>query len=46
MRWGQVKTYLSLRLKVALSVLAHNLKYIDLELGRLGCTIHDRTSVA
>lgn len=31
MRWGQVKTYLSLRLKVALSVLAHNLKHIDLE---------------
>jgi hypothetical protein len=31
MRWGQVKTYLSLRLKVALSILAHNLKHIDLE---------------
>lgn len=30
MRWGQVKTYLSLRLKVALNVLAHNLKFIDL----------------
>ncbi|CAM3284378.1 hypothetical protein DEDE109153_09585 [Deinococcus deserti] len=30
LRWGQVKTYLSLRLKVALNVLAHNLKYIDL----------------
>lgn len=29
-RWGQVKTYLSLRFKVALSILAHNLKYIDL----------------
>ncbi|AFD28045.1 Transposase, IS4 (plasmid) [Deinococcus gobiensis I-0] len=30
LRWGQVKTLLSLRLKVALSVLAHNLKFIDL----------------
>ena len=30
LRWGQVKTYLSLRLKVALNVLAHNLKFIDL----------------
>ncbi|MBZ9750637.1 IS982 family transposase [Deinococcus sp. HMF7604] len=29
LRWGQVKTYLSLRLKVALNVLAHNLKFID-----------------
>lgn len=29
-RWGQVKTMLSLRLKVALNVLAHNLKFIDL----------------
>jgi hypothetical protein len=24
LRWGQVKTYLSLRLKVTLNVLAHN----------------------
>lgn len=30
LRWGQVKTLLSLRLKVALGVLAHNLKFIDL----------------
>ena len=30
LRWGQVKTYLSLRLKVALNVLAHNLKFADL----------------
>lgn len=30
LRWGQVKTLLSLRLKVALNVLAHNLKFIDL----------------
>ena len=30
LRWGQVKTMLSLRLKVALNVLAHNLKFIDL----------------
>ena len=30
LRWGQVKTHLSLRLKVALNVLAHNLKFIDL----------------
>ena len=29
LRWGQVKTLLSLRLKVALNVLAHNLKFID-----------------
>ncbi|WP_040383725.1 IS982 family transposase [Deinococcus apachensis] len=28
LRWGQVKTFLSLRLKVALHVLAHNLKFI------------------
>lgn len=30
LRWGQVKTMLSLRLKVALLVLAHNLKFRDL----------------
>ena len=30
MRRGQVKTMVSLRLKVALHVLAHNLKFIDL----------------
>ncbi|WP_019009299.1 IS982 family transposase [Deinococcus aquatilis] len=30
LRWGQIKTFLSLRLKVALHVLAHNLKFIDL----------------
>jgi len=30
LRWGQVKTYLSLRLKVAVNVLAHNLKFLDL----------------
>lgn len=30
LRWGQVKTLLSLRLKVALNVLAHNLKFVDL----------------
>ena len=30
LRWGQVKTFLSLRLKVGLNVLAHNLKFIDL----------------
>ena len=30
LRWGQVKTFLSLRLKVALNVLAHNLKFVDL----------------
>jgi len=30
LRWGQVKTYHSLRLKVALGILAHNLKFIDL----------------
>ena len=29
LRWGQVKTYLSLRLNVALNILAHNLKFID-----------------
>jgi len=29
LRWGQVKTYLSLRLKVALTILAHNLKFFD-----------------
>lgn len=28
MRWGQIKTHLSLRLKVALHVLAHNLKFM------------------
>ena len=28
MRWGQVKTYLRLQLKVALHVLAHNLRFI------------------
>lgn len=27
LRWGQVKTMVSLRLKVALNVLAHNLKF-------------------
>ncbi|ADY25513.1 transposase IS4 family protein [Deinococcus proteolyticus MRP] len=30
LRWGQVKTMASLKLKVALHVLAHNLKYRDL----------------
>lgn len=30
LRWGQGKMYLSLRLKVALNVLAHNLRFIDL----------------
>ncbi|CAM3346760.1 IS982 family transposase [Deinococcus deserti] len=30
LRWGQVKTFLSLRLKVALGVLAYNLKFIAL----------------
>lgn len=30
LRWGQVKTYLSLRLKVALNILAHNLEIIDI----------------
>ena len=30
LRWGQVKTMLSLRLKVALLILAHNLKFRDL----------------
>lgn len=30
LRWGQVKTMTSLRLKVALLVLAHNLKFLDL----------------
>ena len=30
LRWGQVKTRQSLRLKVALLVLAHNLKFFDL----------------
>ena len=30
LRWGQVKTMLSLRLKVALLVLAHNLKFRNL----------------
>ncbi|GGL11377.1 hypothetical protein GCM10010844_32580 [Deinococcus radiotolerans] len=30
LRWGQIKTLLTLRLKVALNVLAHNLKFIDL----------------
>jgi hypothetical protein len=30
LRCGQVKTYLTLRLKVALNVLAHNLKFIHL----------------
>ncbi|KEF33907.1 transposase [Deinococcus sp. RL] len=30
LRWGQIKTMVSLRLKVALNVLAHNLKFIDL----------------
>ena len=30
LRWGQVKTMLSLRLKVVLLVLAHNLKFRDL----------------
>ncbi len=30
LRWGQVKTMLSLRLKAALLVLAHNLKFRDL----------------
>lgn len=31
LRWGQVKTLLSLRLKVALNILAHNLKFSDLK---------------
>ena len=30
LRWGQVKTIATLRLKVALLVLAHNLKFRDL----------------
>ena len=30
LRWGQVKAMLSLQLKVALPVLAHNLKFLDL----------------
>ena len=30
LRYGQVKTYLSLRLKTALHVLAHNLKFIPI----------------
>jgi hypothetical protein len=31
LRWGQVKTKLSLRRKVALAVLAHNLKFRDID---------------
>lgn len=30
MRWGQVKTLASLKLKVALLILAYNLKFRDL----------------
>lgn len=30
LRWSQVKTLLSLWLKMAMSVLAHNLRFIDL----------------
>ncbi|KQR26999.1 transposase [Deinococcus sp. Leaf326] len=30
LRWGQIKTMAGLRLKVALNILAHNLKFKDL----------------